>query len=116
MTSKAALVKMNNSQLLELRKIVDEAIESGHNEERQELRERLYRKPFAVFDIMEAAVKTSPVYVSTFTWNATIIVRNMHMTEVMTKTGHCFSHIFFFDIGMKGIDHCFNVRTIYLVA
>ena len=41
MASKAALAKMNYSQLLELRKIVDEAIERRHNEERQELTNRL---------------------------------------------------------------------------
>ena len=61
MASKAALAKMNYSQLLELRKIVDEAIESRHNEERQELRERLSKIAKLIgSDIGAAPAKTTP--------------------------------------------------------
>ena len=61
MASKAALAKMNYSQLLELRKIVDEAIESRHNEEQQELTERLSKIAKLIGGNVEAPpAKASP--------------------------------------------------------
>ena len=61
MASKAALAKMNYAQLLELRKIVDEAIENRHNAERQELKERLSKIAKLIGgDVKELAAKASP--------------------------------------------------------
>jgi DNA-binding protein H-NS len=61
MTSKAAIARMNYSQLLELRKIVDEAIENRHNAERQELNDRLSKIAKLIGgDVKELPAKATP--------------------------------------------------------